>query len=84
MRVFFQLLLKDFRLQEAEETVLKFDNCSDNQEFSLKQQERVNRVTNGTIRVYMCENAPKMPRGKAYQQNLENTEEKADLNDRFT
>ena len=32
----FQTLVKAFRLQEAEETILAFDNYSDNQEFSLK------------------------------------------------
>ena len=51
-----------------------FDNYSDNQEFSLKEQERINRVTNGTVKAYMEENAQVMPQGKAYQQYLENTE----------
>ena len=46
----FQTLVKAFRFQE---TVLVFDNCNDHQEFFLKQQERVNRITNGTVRVYM-------------------------------
>ena len=32
------------RTQEAEETVLVFDNYSNNQEFFIKQQERTNRV----------------------------------------
>ena len=31
----FQTLVKAFRIHEAEETVLVFDNCSDNQKFSL-------------------------------------------------
>ena len=44
-----QSSIKSFRLQEAEETLFVFDNYSDNQEFSLKEQERINRVTNGTI-----------------------------------
>ena len=43
----FQTLVKAFRAQEADETVLVFDNYSNNQEFFLKQQERINRVTNG-------------------------------------
>ena len=38
-------------MKEAEETILVFDNYSDNEEFSLTQQERINRVTNGTVRV---------------------------------
>ena len=42
----FQTLVKVLRSQEAEETVLVFDNFSNNQEFFLKQQERINRVTN--------------------------------------
>ena len=50
------------------------DNYSDNQEFSLKVQERINRVTNGTVRAYMEEDAQVIPQGKAYQQYLENTE----------
>ena len=69
-----QTLVKPFRLQEAEETLLVFDNYSDDQEFSLKEQERINRVTNCTLRAYMEENAQVMPQGKAYQQYLENTE----------
>ena len=64
--------IRRFRLQVAEETVLELDNCSDNQVFSLKQQERINRVTNG-----IGGNAQKMPQGKAYQQYLENTENKS-------
>ena len=34
----FQTLVKAYRLQEAEKTVLVYDNYSDNQEFSLNQQ----------------------------------------------
>ena len=37
----FQTLVKAFRL---EETILVFGNYSGNQKFSLKQQERINRV----------------------------------------
>ena len=44
-----QTFVKPFRLQEAEETLLVFDNYSDNQEFSLKVQERINRVIDGTV-----------------------------------
>ena len=44
----FQTLIKAFRLQE---TALIFHNYSNNQEFSSKHQERINRVTNGTVRV---------------------------------
>ena len=51
-----------------------FDNYSDDQEFSLKEQKRINRITNGTVRAYMEENAQVMPQGKAYQQYLGNTE----------
>ena len=51
-----------------------FDNYSDDLEFSLKEQKRINRVTNGAVRVHMKENAQVMPQGKAYQQYLENTE----------
>ena len=43
-------------------------------ELSLKEQERINRVINGTVRGYMEENAQVMPQGKAYQQYLESTE----------
>ena len=74
----FQTLVKAFRLQEADETILVFDNYCDNQEFSLKEQEKINVVTNGTVRVYMKENAklkPKIiPQGKAYEQYLKNKE----------
>ena len=76
----FQTLVKALRTQEAEETVLVFDNYSNNQEFSLKQQERINRVTNGRYykSVYVRK-LPKMSQGKAYKQYLENTENKAEL-----
>ena len=43
----FQTLVKALRTQEAEEIVLVFDNYGNNQEFFLKQQERLNRLTNG-------------------------------------
>ena len=49
-----------------------FDNYSDNEEFSLKEQKIINRVTNSTVRAYMEENAQVLPQGKAYQQYLEN------------
>ena len=57
----FQTLVKALRLQEAEETILVFDNYSDNQEFFLRQQERMNRLTNGTVRVYIGESTQEMP-----------------------
>ena len=57
----FQFLVKAFRLQEAGETTLVFDKYSYNQEFSLEQQERINRVTNGTVRVYMGGSTHEMP-----------------------
>ena len=76
----FQTLVKALRTQETEETVLVFDNYSNNQEFSLKHQERINRVTNGRYykNVYVRK-LPKMSQGKAYKQYLENTENKAEL-----
>ena len=80
----FQTLAKAFRLQEAEETALVFDNYSNNQEFSLKQQKRINRVTNSTVRMYMEVSPQEMPQGKAYQLYLENTEYKVEFTDRFT
>ena len=49
----FQNLVQAFRLPEAEETILIFDKYSDNQKFFLKQQERINRATNGTVSVYV-------------------------------
>ena len=80
----FQTLVKTLRTQKAEETVLVFDNYSNNQEFFLKHQERKNRVTNGWYynSVYVRK-LPKMSQGKAYKQYLENTENKAELIDRF-
>ena len=76
----FQTLVKALRTQEAEETVLVFDNYSNNQEFFLKQQERINRVTNGRYykRAYMRK-LPEISQGKTYKKYLENTENKAEL-----
>ena len=73
----FETLVKAFSLQQAKETLLMFDNYSGNQEFSLKQQKKINQVTSGTIRVYMGTNA----QGKAFKQYLENTGNKAELTD---
>ena len=43
-----------FQTLEGEETVLVFDNYSNNQEFFLKHQEKkIESLTDGTIRVYM-------------------------------
>ena len=69
----FRTFVKAFCLQK---TIIVFDNCSYNQEFSLKQQERINRTTNNTVRMYMGENAKEMSQGKACQQSLENTRNK--------
>ena len=71
-------------MQESEEAILVFDNYSDNQEFSLKLQERINRAANGTEKEYMGKSTQEMPQGKAYQQYLGNTGNKAELIDRFT
>ena len=80
----FQTLVKALRTQEAEETVLVFDNYSSNQEFFSKQQERINRVTNGRYyKSAYVRKLPKMFHSKAYKQCLENTENKAELIDRF-
>ena len=38
--------------------MLIFDNYSDNDEFSLKHQEKINRVTNGIVRVHMRGKCP--------------------------
>ena len=50
-----------------------FDKYCDNQGFSLKERERINRVINGNVSAYMEEKARVMPQGKPYQQYLENT-----------
>ena len=80
----FQTLVKALRTQEAEETVLVFNNYSNNQDFFLKQPERINRVTNG--RYYKSAYVRKLQRisqGKTYKKFLENIENKAELIDRF-
>ena len=51
------------RTQEAEETVLVFDNYSNNQEFFIKQQERTNRV-------HIWENSQKCPKVKPINNTL--------------
>ena len=65
----FQSVVKALRTQEAEEIVSVFDNYSNNQEFFLKLQERINRVTNGRYykSVYV-KKLPKMSQGKAFKQ----------------
>ena len=58
----FTTIVKAFRLQE---TILIFHNYSDNPEFSLKHHKKINRVTNGTVRVYIRENTQEMTQGKS-------------------
>ena len=80
----FQTLVNTLKTQEAEETVLVFDNYSNNQEIFLKQQERINRVTNGRYyKSAYVRKLPKISQDKVYKQYLENTENKAELIDRF-
>ena len=80
----FQTLVNTLKTQEAEETVLVFDNYSNNQEFFLKQQERINRVTNGRYyKSAYVRKLSKMSQDKVYKQYLEKTENKAELIDRF-
>ena len=75
---FFQTLVKVLRTQEV------FDNYSNNQEFFLKQQEIINRVTNGRYyKSAYLRKLIKMFQGEAYKQYLENTENKAELIDQF-
>ena len=74
----FQTLVKVLRIQEV------FDNYSNNQEFFLKQQEIINRVTNGRYyKSAYLRKLIKMFQGEAYKQYLENTENKAELIDQF-
>ena len=81
----FQTLVKALKTQEAEETVLVFDNYSNNQEFFLNQQERINRVTNGRCyKSAYVKKLPKMSQGKGYKQYLENTENNAERIDLFS
>ena len=70
----FQILVEALRTQETEETVLVSDKYSNNQEFFLKQQERINQVANGRYykSVYMRK-LPKMFQAQDYKQYLENT-----------
>ena len=75
---FFQTLVKVLRTQKV------FDNYSNNQEFFLKQQEIINRVTNGRYyKSAYLRKLIKMFQGEAYKQYLENTENKAELIDQF-
>ena len=55
-----------------------FANYGDDEEFPLKQQERINRVTNFILRVYTEKNAQEMIQGKAYQQYFENKKNKVE------
>ena len=81
----FQTLVKTLRTQKAEETVLVFDNYSNNQEFFLNQQERINRITNGRCyKSAYVKKLPKMSQGKGYKQYLENTENNAERIDLFS
>ena len=67
---FFQTLVKVFRLQEAEETVLVLDMYTDNEEFFLKQQGGINWVTKGLVSVFMEKTPKRCPKIKTINKTL--------------
>ena len=69
-----QLKLSNYKKQTK---LYQYSVTTDNREFSLKEQDKINRVT----KVYMEENAQVIPQGKAYQLHLKNTQNKAELVD---
>ena len=74
----FKILIKVYKLKESSETILVFDNYTDKFEYSLKEEERLDRAGSTIpLRTYIREISREMFQGKSYQDFLLNTENKA-------
>ena len=81
----FKILIKVYKLKESSETILVFDNYTDEFEYSLKEEERLDRAGSTIpLRTYIREISREMFQGKSYQDFLLNTENKSQLLNKFT
>ena len=81
----FKILIKVYKLKESSETILVFDNYTDEFEYSLKEEERLDRAGSTVpLRTYVREISREMFQGKSYQDFLLNTENKSQLLNKFT
>ena len=81
----FKILTKVHKLKESTETILVFDNYSDELEYSLKEQERSDRARPTTpLRTHIGGISQEIHQGKNYQEFLSNTKNKSQLLKKFT
>ena len=81
----FKILIKVYKLKESTETILVFDNYTDELEYSLKEQERSDRAgSTAPLRTNIGEISQEMPQGKNYHEFLSNTKNKSQLLKTFT
>ena len=67
-------------MKQSAETILVFDNYTDELECSLKEQERSDTAgSTATLWSLICEISQEMPHGKNSQDYLSNTEDKSQL-----
>ena len=81
----FKILIKVYKLKESSETIPVFDNYTDEIEYSLKEEERLDRAGSTIpLRTYIREISQEMFQGKSYQDFLLKTENKSQLLKKFT
>ena len=74
-----------YKLKESTETILVFDNYTDELEYSLKEQERSYRTgLTAPLQTHIGEISQEMPQGKNYQEFLSNIKNKSQLLKKFT
>ena len=78
----FKILIKVYKLKESTETILVFDNCTDELEYSLKEQERLDRAGSpGPFRTHISEISQE---NKSHTPMSSYTENKSQLQKKFT
>ena len=69
-----------YKLKESAETILVFDNYTDELEYFLHEQERSDSAgLTASLRKHIGEISQKMTQGKNYQKFLSNTKNKSQL-----
>ena len=81
----FKILIKVYKLKESTETILVFDNYTEELEYSLKEQERSDKDgSTAPLQTHIGEISQEMPQGKNYQKFLSNFKNKSQLQKNFT
>ena len=81
----FKILIKVYKLKESTETILVFDNYTEELEYSLKEQERSDKDgSTAPLQTHIGEISQEMPQGKNHQKFLSNTKNKSQSLEKFT